>query len=313
MNSTTSTFLHTPVFLKESIDNLSIKEDGVYVDCTYGRGGHSKKILSKLGDKGRLLSLDKDLEAEEHAKKAFINDKRFKFIRANFSKINEIVEKNTYTGGVDGILIDLGVSSPQLDNASRGFSFLKNGPLDMRMDQTQKLTAEDWISNSDYNELKSVIKNYGDEKYASKIARKIIEKNTTKKIRSTSELQILIEEIYPKGKSKKNPATKTFQAIRIHINDEINELKKILENSLNILRKEGRIVVITFHSLEDRIVKKFFKENSNPLRLLSNVPIPEDYDKPKLKELVTIKKVTEQEYEKNPRSRSAKLRVAERI
>ncbi len=183
----------------------------------------------------------------------------------------------------------------------------------MRMDQTQKLTAEDWISNSDYNELKSVIKNYGDEKYASKIARKIIEKNTTKKIRSTSELQILIEEIYPKGKSKKNPATKTFQAIRIHINDEINELKKILENSLNILHKEGRIVVITFHSLEDRIVKKFFKENSNPLRLLSNVPIPEDYDKPKLKELVTIKKVTEQEYEKNPRSRSAKLRVAERI
>ena len=313
MNSTTSTFLHSPVFLNESIDNLGIKEDGVYVDCTYGRGGHSKKILSKLGDKGRLLSLDKDLEAEEHAKQAFITDKRFKFIRANFSKINEIVEKNTYTGGVDGILIDLGVSSPQLDNASRGFSFLKNGPLDMRMDQTQKLTAEDWISNSDYNELKSVIKNYGDEKYASKIARKIIEKNTTKKIRSTSELQILIEEIYPKGKSKKNPATKTFQAIRIHINDEINELKKILENSLNILHKEGRIVVITFHSLEDRIVKKFFKENSNPLRLLSNVPIPEDYDKPKLKELVTIKKVTEQEYEKNPRSRSAKLRVAERI
>ena len=214
---------------------------------------------------------------------------------------------------VDGILIDLGVSSPQLDNASRGFSFLKNGPLDMRMDQTQKLTAEDWISNSDYNELKFVIKNYGDEKYASKIARKIIEKNTTKKICSTSDLQILIEEIYPKGKSKKNPATKTFQAIRIHINDEINELKKILENSLNILHKKGRIAVITFHSLEDRIVKKFFKENSNPLQLLSNVPIPEDYDKPKLKELVTLKKVTEQEYEKNPRSRSAKLRVAEKI
>ncbi len=305
---------HKPVLSNLVTKSLQIKQDGIYVDCTYGRGGHTKKILDNLGNDGRIIAIDRDQDAEEHAIENFSYDKRFIFERTNFSNVEEIVNKYFKTKKIDGIVIDLGVSSPQIDNAERGFSFNHDGPLDMRMDKSLKTTAEYWINNSSVSEIEKVLKDYGEEKYAKKIAKAIEERKAEDKITSTLQLSSIIKSIYPRNyKYKINPATKTFQAIRIYINDELSELNSVLNCSINILKIGARLVVISFHSLEDRIVKNFIKKHSSNKNLLSRLPIRDIEGNIELKEIKAPIRANSYEIDTNIRARSARFRVAEKV
>ncbi|MEC7885842.1 MAG: 16S rRNA (cytosine(1402)-N(4))-methyltransferase RsmH [Pseudomonadota bacterium] len=305
---------HKPVLSNLVTKSLQIKQDGIYVDCTYGRGGHTKKILDNLGNDGRIIAIDRDQDAEEHAIENFSYDKRFIFERTNFSNVEEIVNKYFKTKKIDGIVIDLGVSSPQIDNAERGFSFNHDGPLDMRMDKSLKTTAEYWINNSSVSEIEKVLKDYGEEKYAKKIAKAIEERKAEDKITSTLQLSSIIKSIYPRNyKYKINPATKTFQAIRIYINDELSELNSVLNCSINILKIGARLVVISFHSLEDRIVKNFIKKHSSNKNLLSRLPIRDIEGSIELKEIKAPIRANSYEIDTNIRARSARFRVAEKV
>ena len=305
---------HKPVLSNLVTKSLQIKQDGIYVDCTYGRGGHTKKILDNLGNDGRIIAIDRDQDAEEHAIENFSYDKRFIFERTNFGNVEEIVNKYFKTKKIDGIVIDLGVSSPQIDNAERGFSFNHDGPLDMRMDKSLKTTAEYWINNSSVSEIEKVLKDYGEEKYAKKIAKAIEESKAEDKITSTLQLSSIIKSIYPRNyKYKINPATKTFQAIRIYINDELSELNSVLNCSINILKIGARLVVISFHSLEDRIVKNFIKKHSSNKNLLSRLPIRDIEGSIELKEIKAPIRANSYEIDTNIRARSARFRVAEKV
>ncbi len=305
---------HKPVLSNLVTKSLQIKQDGIYVDCTYGRGGHTKKILDNLGNDGRIIAIDRDQDAEEHAIENFSYDKRFIFERTNFGNVEEIVNKYFKTKKIDGIVIDLGVSSPQIDNAERGFSFNHDGPLDMRMDKSLKTTAEYWINNSSVSEIEKVLKDYGEEKYAKKIAKAIEERKAEDKITSTLQLSSIIKSIYPRNyKYKINPATKTFQAIRIYINDELSELNSVLNCSINILKIGARLVVISFHSLEDRIVKNFIKKHSSNKNLLSRLPIRDIEGSIELKEIKAPIRANSYEIDTNIRARSARFRVAEKV
>tara|TARA_B100000029_G_C17528436_1_gene942488 strand:- start:629 stop:1558 length:930 start_codon:yes stop_codon:yes gene_type:complete len=305
---------HKPVLSNLVTKSLQIKQDGIYVDCTYGRGGHTKKILDNLGNDGRIIAIDRDQDAEEHAIENFSYDKRFIFERTNFGNVEEIVNKYFKTKKIDGIVIDLGVSSPQIDNAERGFSFNHDGPLDMRMDKSLKTTAEYWINNSSVSEIEKVLKDYGEEKYAKKIAKAIEEHKAEDKITSTLQLSSIIKSIYPRNyKYKINPATKTFQAIRIYINDELSELNSVLNCSINILKIGARLVVISFHSLEDRIVKNFIKKHSSNKNLLSRLPIRDIEGSIELKEIKAPIRANSYEIDTNIRARSARFRVAEKV
>ena len=260
--------------LQTSINNLNIKKDGTYVDCTFGRGGHSKNILERIGINGKLIAIDKDSEAEEFARNKFEKDSRFIFEKNNFSNIINIVEKHNGQKKVNGILLDLGVSSPQLDNPKRGFSFMKEGPLDMRMDTSNKLTALLWLKAADLKEISRVLKIYGEEKYSYRIAKAIKKSIEEDRLKTTVDLSKIISECYPKSKSNKiNPATRSFQAIRIYINKELQELEQILDDCLQIIEIGGRLVVISFHSLEDRIVKNFINKHSLGKEIISKLPI----------------------------------------
>ena len=240
--------IHNPVLLDQVIESLNIISDGTYVDCTFGRGGHSKSILGKIGKKGKLIAIDKDIEAETYATINFKNDSRFFFEKNNFSNIEHILKKYNDSKKVNGILLDLGVSSPQIDNPSRGFSFNKEGPIDMRMDRENKLTALLWLKEANVDEISDVLKRYGEEKYAYRIALLIKKSIEDKTLRTTLDLSKIIDTCYPKNKSrKKNTATKSFQAIRIFINKELEELQKILDECIDLIEKGGRIVVISFH------------------------------------------------------------------
>ena len=305
---------HQPVMLNTAINNLNIISDGTYIDCTFGRGGHSKKILNKIGLNGKLIAIDKDQEAEYCARKNFKNDKRFIFERSNFSNILNIVEKHNQSKKVNGILLDLGVSSPQLDNAERGFSFMKEGPLDMRMDTSSNLTALAWLKEADVKEISIVLKKYGEEKYSYKISKSIKKALEENLLHTTVDLSKVINECYPKRTSyKKNPATKSFQAIRIFINEELQELEKILDDCLKIMEIGGRLVVISFHSLEDRIVKNFINNHSTNKNIISKLPIKNISQNLSLKKVKTPLNATQEEIKENIRARSAKIRVAERI
>jgi 16S rRNA (cytosine1402-N4)-methyltransferase len=300
--------------LETSINNLNIIRDGTYVDCTFGRGGHSKNILQKIGENGKLIAIDKDNEAEDFAKENFKNDKRFIFEKNNFSNIINIVKKHNGKNKVNGILLDLGVSSPQIDNPERGFSFMKEGPLDMRMDKSSKLTALLWLKEADLKDISRVLKIYGEEKYSYRIAiaiKKSIEEDTLK---TTIDLSKIINECYPRSKSSKiNPATRSFQAIRIYINKELQELKKILDDCLEIIEIGGRLVIISFHSLEDRIVKNFINKHSLGKEVISKLPITNLSQNLNLKKIKVPLKASDTEIDENIRSRSAKIRVAEKI
>ena len=307
-------FSHNPVMLETSINNLNIIRDGTYVDCTFGRGGHSKNILERIGKNGKLIAIDKDNEAEDFAKANFNNDSRFIFEKNNFSNIVNIVEKHNGKNKVNGILLDLGVSSPQLDNPKRGFSFMKEGPLDMRMDTSSKMTALLWLKEADLKDISRVLKIYGEEKYSYRIARAIKKSIEEDSLQTTIDLSKIISECYPKNKSSKiNPATRSFQAIRIYINKELQELEKILDDCLQIIEIGGRLVVISFHSLEDRIVKNFINKHSLGKEVISKLPITNLSQNLNLKKIKVPLKASDNEIDENIRSRSAKIRVAEKI
>jgi len=306
--------IHNPVLLDQVIESLNIISDGTYVDCTFGRGGHSKSILGKIGKKGKLIAIDKDSEAETYAASNFKNDSRFFFEKNNFSNIEYILKKYNNSNKVNGILLDLGVSSPQLDNPSRGFSFNKEGPIDMRMDRENKLTALLWLQEANVDEICNVLKRYGEEKYAYKIALLIKKSLEDKTLRTTLDLSKIIDTCYPKNKSrKKNTATKSFQAIRIFVNKELEELQKILDGCIDLIEKGGRIVVISFHSLEDRIVKNFINKHAEGKNIISNLPVANFNNNLSLKKIKIPLKASEEEVRKNIRARSARIRVAEKL
>ncbi len=302
--------MHESVLLKESIDYLNLNSKSIVVDCTLGYAGHSSNILKKIKE-GFLYAFDQDKEAiikaDERLKKINTN---YEIINKNFVNLKEEIKKRT--DKVDGILFDLGVSSPQLDEDYRGFSFHKDAPLDMRMNKDQKLSAYEVVNNYSKEDLTKILKTYGEEKYANAIAEGIAKSREKKKIETTLELVEIIKANVPeKYKRDKHPARKTFQAIRIEVNDELNVFKKALKDALDLIDINGRICVITFHSLEDKICKQIFNEVSNVPKELQSLPIlPEKY-KPKYKVIAHIKP-TKEEIEKNNRSRSATLRVIER-
>lgn len=306
---------HLPVMYAEALQHLAIKEDGIYLDCTFGRGGHSQGILNLLGLNGQLISLDRDAEAfESKYAKAMLLDKRVDLKHSCFSQLEVIVENAGLVGKIDGILMDLGVSSPQLDDPERGFSFLRDGPLDMRMDGSAGVSAEQWLANVDEKDLVKVLFEYGEERFARRIAKAIVEKRQELPITTTRQLAKLIEDTIPVKEKHKHPATRTFQAIRIEINRELDELKNVLAQSARVLKPGGRLVAISFHSLEDRIVKRFIRDESGAKHNPGKLPIKEvDIAKGILKKMGKALKAGEQEIRQNPRARSAVMRVAERV
>ncbi|MDP8163048.1 16S rRNA (cytosine(1402)-N(4))-methyltransferase RsmH [Pasteurella skyensis] len=305
---------HITVLLNEAVDGLAIKPDGIYIDGTFGRGGHSRLILSQLGEKGRLIAIDRDPRAIAEAET--ISDPRFHIEHNAFSSIPEICEKLQLTGKIDGILLDLGVSSPQLDEAERGFSFMKDGPLDMRMDTTKGLSAMEWLSQVSIEDLTWVLKTFGEERFAKRIATAIVSYNQShvEKISRTLQLASIIAEAVPFKDKHKHPATRSFQAIRIYINSELDELEKALNSVIDVLNEAGRLSIISFHSLEDRMVKQFMRKNSKGKVVPKGLPILEselNKDIP-LKTVGKAIKPSVDEIKVNPRSRSAVLRVAEK-
>lgn len=306
---------HLPVMFAEALQHLAIKEDGIYLDCTFGRGGHSQGILNLLGPSGQLIAFDRDLDAvnSEYAKVLLV-DSRFKLLHSCFSQIESELESLGLIGKVDGILMDLGVSSPQLDNPERGFSFLRNGPLDMRMDETTGLSAEQWLASVDEKDLVKVLFEYGEEKFARRIAKAIVERRVEAPITTTQQLANLIEDVIPMREKHKHPATRTFQAIRIEVNKELDELKLVLERSARVLSPGGRLVAISFHSLEDRIVKRFIRDESGAKYNPGKFPVKEvDIAKGILKKIGKAIKAGDLEVRQNSRARSAVMRVAERV
>ena len=296
--------LHFPVLLEESVDFLVNKKEGSYIDCTFGRGGHTQKILETISSNSQLTSFDKDSDAIEHANN--IQNTNFKIIQDSFSNINKYFSKDS----VDGILYDLGTCSTHFDDASRGFSFRHNGPLDMRFDTKKGKPLADWINKATENDIKEVLYKYGDEKHAKLISRNIVEYRNQNTLDSTLQLANLIQDIYPDKKNKIHPATKSFQAFRIHLNDELTELSNSLIHAKSLLKKNGIVVVISFHSLEDNIVKNFFKAE------IKNYPKDIPINNEEFKEFECIaKKVrpSAKEIELNNRSRSAIMRVFKKL
>ena len=302
---------HIPVLLNEAIDGLNIKADGIYVDGTFGGGGHSTAILKKLGKQGRLIALDRDPAAVELAKQ--IQDARFQMVHSSFGKLESVLGKLGVVK-VDGVLLDLGVSSPQLNQAARGFSFQDNGPLDMRMDTSQGETAAHWLEAATEARIREVIKNYGEERFAKQIARAIIAARSRGAITTTRQLAEIVAKAVSTREPNQNPATRTFQAIRIYVNQELEELKQALVHCLARLNVGGRLVVISFHSLEDRIVKQFFRAATSPDRYPHKLPIREsEMQPPKFQLIGKLIRASDTEVVTNPRARSAVMRIAERI
>ena len=266
---------HISVLLDEAVTGLAIKADGIYIDGTFGRGGHSGLILSQLSEGGRLIAIDRDPTAIEAAKK-YQNDPKFTIVHSGFSELETIAEQQQVLGNVDGILLDLGVSSPQLDQAERGFSFMNDGPLDMRMDTSKGQTAAEWLAVADVEDITWVLRTFGEEKHAWKIANAIVDSREETPFTRTSELAALIKKVAPQREIKKHPATRSFQAIRMYINSELEQIEKALNASLSVLKEEGRLVVISFHSLEDRLVKQFMKKHSQGKQVPRGLPVSEE-------------------------------------
>lgn len=303
---------HVPVLLGPVLQGLKIRPDGCYVDGTFGRGGHSKEILKQLGEAGRLIAIDRDPQAIAAAPASLTEDPRFELIRGESAQLETFIGERGLAGKVDGLLFDLGVSSPQLDEADRGFSFMRDGPLDMRMDPDTGTPASEWLASVDEQELKYVLRTYGEETNASRIARAIVHAREDAPISRTAQLARIVEDAAPKRGQKKHPATKTFQAIRIAINGELEQLQAVLGQSVDVMRKGARLCVISFHSLEDRIVKRFMRDASREPEQYRGMPdVPEEF-RPKLKIVGKAISATDEEVDANPRARSARLRVAER-
>ena len=303
---------HFSVLLNESLDGLNIKPDGVYIDGTFGRGGHSTELLKRLGENGRLIAIDQDPEAIEFANK-HITDSRFEIQYGSFEDVKQFCEKRGLVGKIDGLLLDLGVSSPQLDDAERGFSFMREGPLDMRMNPEEGLSAKEWLKKVDEKTLNLVLQNDGEERFSVRIAREIKEASERDELQTTLDLAKLVQRVSPKTEKNKHPATRTFQAIRIAVNRELDVLKNVLESAIEILAPEGRLSVISFHSLEDRIVKVFIRDQSRIRDLFPDSPILLEVIEPVLKKVGKPVFPSTEECKQNSRSRSAVLRIAEKI
>lgn len=304
---------HQPVLLHEVIEGLAIKAEGIYIDGTFGRGGHSRAILQQLSPAGRLIAIDKDPEAIDYARQHFADDSRFQIYQGSFAKLAEFSKEAQVVGKIDGILLDLGVSSPQLDNPERGFSFMQQGPLDMRMDLTQSLDASTFINTAEAEELASIFKVYGEERFALRIARAIVAARSETPIKTTEVLAEIVKQANPKWEKHKHPATRVFQAIRIHVNQELKDLEAGLDAALQVLAPGGRLVVISFHSLEDRIVKQFMRAKEYGDRLPPEVPVRHEEIKTSFKRIGKAVKATEAEVKENIRARSAVLRIGEKI
>jgi 16S rRNA (cytosine1402-N4)-methyltransferase len=301
---------HAPVLLEEAVEGLAVRSAGVYVDCTFGRGGHSRLILARLGPDGRLIALDRDPEAVRAASE--IDDPRFTIIHGAFGELAERLKAIGITR-VHGVLLDLGVSSPQLDAGERGFSFMLDAPLDMRMDTTQGPTAAEWLATASEEKIREVIKTYGEERFAKSIAAAIVAARARGPLGTTRQLAALVAEAVPTREPRQDPATRTFQALRIHVNQELEELSLVLPQCVELLAPGGRLVAISFHSLEDRIVKRFMREQSQADRLPPKLAVrARDLPQPRLRLVGKARRASEGEVAANPRARSAIMRIAER-
>ncbi|QEL57422.1 16S rRNA (cytosine(1402)-N(4))-methyltransferase RsmH [Chromobacterium paludis] len=308
----TPDFVHRTVLLTEAVDALAIREDGVYVDCTFGRGGHSRLILSKLGPSGRLIAFDKDPQAIAVAEQLAADDARFNIVHNGFETLSAELAR-LGVSRVDGVLMDLGVSSPQIDDASRGFSFRFDAPLDMRMDTTRGMTAAEWLATADEADIREVIKTYGEERFARKIAAAIVAQRGENPITTTRELAVLVGQNVRTREPGQDPATRTFQAIRIFVNRELDELKSVLPQAARLLNEGGRLAVISFHSLEDRIVKQYLRDVSSEEKLPQWAMVrAQDMAKPPISLTGKAIRAGDEEVRDNPRARSAIMRVAER-
>lgn len=302
---------HRPVMIDAAVAALRIQPDGCYVDGTFGRGGHAGAILSCLSEKGRLLAFDKDPAAVRFANLMFGADARFQIDHGSFIGLKDVASRENLTRHINGLLLDLGVSSPQLDDAARGFSFMSDGPLDMRMDTSRGQSAAAWLAVAAEQDIATVLKEYGEERFARRIARAIVQTRVEQPLRTTQELAALVERASPTREKHKHPATRSFQAIRIFINRELDDLREGLQQALEVLAIGARLVVISFHSLEDRIVKRLFREASRGEQLPKGLPVRHSDLKPKLRLIGKAMRPDDAEIAANPRARSAVMRVAE--
>jgi 16S rRNA (cytosine1402-N4)-methyltransferase len=305
---------HVSVLLQESVDALAISADGIYLDATFGRGGHTRAILAKLSATGRVIALDRDPTAIAAAQ-SLLADPRFQIIHTPFSQLGEVLAEQQLLGQLDGILFDLGVSSPQLDDAERGFSFMREGPLDMRMDTSRGPTAADFLNSASADEIAFVLREYGEERFAWRIAQAVVAQRAEQPLRTTRELAELISKAVPFKDKHKHPATRSFQGIRIHINGELDEIEQALEAAVAGLKPSGRLVVISFHSLEDRLVKRFMRGKSQAKALPKGMPLRNDQIE-RSETLQLIGKAimpSAAEIQANPRCRSSVLRIAARL
>lgn len=305
-------YRHQPVLLEEAVEALRIKPDGIYLDGTFGRGGHSRAILARLVEQGRLFSLDRDPEAVAAGRELATQDARFLIDQGNYAEMERFVLEWGIEEGLDGILLDLGVSSPQLDDPERGFSFMEEGPLDMRMNRTQGVSAAEWLSEAPEREMARVFWEYGEERFARRIARSIAMTRQQHRLETTAQLAQLIEGTVGRREKNKHPATRCFQAIRIYINNELASLEKGLAAAIRGLRPGGRLVAISFHSLEDRLVKRTIREAARPGVVRRNIP-EHPAQQPSLKAVGKAIRPSDRELSANPRARSAVMRIAEKL
>jgi 16S rRNA (cytosine1402-N4)-methyltransferase len=309
---------HKPVLVEEVLEALGLGPDapapqsGLFIDATFGRGGHAARILSALGADGRVLAIDRDPQAVDAARRRFESEPRLLVVRAAFGALASLVEAHGEGRPCRGILFDLGVSSPQLDEAARGFSFQAEGPLDMRMDPAHGISAAQWLAHATHDEIRDVIGSLGEERFAGRIARHIVEARAIEPLATTSQLAAIVARAVPTRERGRNPATRTFQALRMHVNDELGELARGLAASLDVLAPGGRLAVISFHSLEDRAVKQFIRRESQPDPAWARLPIAPPFT-PRLARVGKKLKASDAEVAANPRARSAILRVAERV
>jgi 16S rRNA (cytosine1402-N4)-methyltransferase len=304
---------HQSVLLDEVIENLIVDSDGVYIDATFGRGGHASVILERLGPKGQLIAVDKDLEAISYAKDHFSHDSRFSIHHGSFADLSRVANRFDVNGNISGILFDLGVSSPQLDDPDRGFSFMREGKLDMRMDHSQGTDAATWIAKTDEKEIARVLFEYGEERFSRRIAKAIVLTRQTLPITTTTQLAEIIAKAHPAWQKGKHPATRSFQAIRIALNRELEDLEIGLRQAVDVLKIKGRLLVISFHSLEDRMVKHFMQKEECGADIPSDLPIKHCHLESKFKRLGRAIKPCEIEIATNPRARSAILRIGEKL
>ena len=308
-----SAFVHQTVLLDEAVVSILGAPDGVYVDATFGRGGHTRHLLSRLGPDARVIGFDKDPAAIAAGQALAAQDTRFAIVHESFADILSVLKAEGLAGTIDGVLADLGVSSPQLDDAERGFSFMNDGPLDMRMDPTRGESAAEWLADVAEDELARVLYEYGEERHSRRIARAIVKARADKPITRTRELAEIVAAAHPAWEKHKHPATRAFQAIRIAINSELADIERFLRDALAVLKPGGRLAVISFHSLEDRLVKQFFQKEARGDDFPPGLPVTVDMLKPRLRLRGKAVEPSAAEVAANPRARSARLRVAEKL